>query len=41
VVLDGKTTEIDQVKIGLLDKKGEEAIYGLRLKDHLNQVVLE
>lgn len=41
VVLDGKTTEIDQVKIGLLDKKGDEAIYGLRLKDHLNQVVLE
>ena len=41
VVLDGKTIEIDQVKIGLLDKKGDEAIYGLRLKDHLNQVVLE
>lgn len=41
VVLNGKTIEIDQVKIGLLDKKGDEAIYGLRLKDHLNQVVLE
>ena len=41
IVLDGKTIEIDQVKIGLLDKKGDEAIYGLRLKDHLNQVVLE
>ena len=41
VVLDGKAIEIDQVKIGLLDKKGDEAIYGLRLKDHLNQVVLE
>ena len=25
----------------MLDKKGDEAIYGLRLKDHLNQVVLE
>lgn len=41
VVLNGKAIEIDQVKIGLLDKKGDEAIYGLRLKDHLNQVVLE
>ena len=41
VILGGKTIEIDQVKIGLLDKKGDEVIYGLRLKDHLNQVVLE
>ena len=41
VVLNGKAIEIDQVKIGLLDKIGDEAIYGLRLKDHTNQVVLE
>ena len=41
VVLNGKTEEIDQVKIGLLEKKNGEAIYGLRLKDCTNQVVLE
>ena len=41
VILNGKSVEIDQVKIGLLDKIGDEAIYGIRLKDHLNQVVLE
>lgn len=41
VLLNGSPTEIDQVKIGLLDKVGDEAIYGLRLKDCTNQVVLE
>ena len=41
VNLNGKITEIDQVKIGLLNKEGDEAIYGLRLKDCSNQIVLE
>ena len=41
VLLNGRSTEIDQVKIGLLDQIGDEAIYGLRLKDCTNQVVLE
>ena len=41
VTLNGKSIEIDQVKIGLLDKIGDETVYGLRLKDCANQVVLE
>lgn len=41
VEIDGTLIDIDQVKIGLLDQKTGEAIYGLRLKNNLGQVVLE
>ena len=41
VEINGQKKEIDQVKIGLLDVKNGEAIYGLRLKDMEDQIVLE
>lgn len=41
VNINGQQREIDQIKIGLLDKKGEEAIYGIRIKDTQGNTVLE